>query len=115
MFVGRIALVAALSALAIPASAQAAFPGHNGKIVFERSPAPSGGCDSAIYAVGSDGSGLANLNTGGPSDGGSLPVWSPDGQRIALVTHEPCTSSEIWVEDQSGGNRTQLTNNSFFD
>jgi Tol biopolymer transport system component len=58
--------------------AYATFPGANGKIAFE-----SGG---HIYVMNADGNEQTRLLDGSGIDGhASRPVWSPDGNRIALV------------------------------
>jgi hypothetical protein len=74
---GVIALVVALF---LPANADAAYPGENGRIVY----AAVGG----LKTMNPDGSGQVQLTTG-PDLG---PVWSPDGQRVAFI-RRPCSPS----------------------
>ena len=63
-------MVLGLTALTLPASAQAAFPGNNGKIAFV-----SGG---TIWTMNPDGSERAQFNSTGFG-----PDWSPDGGQLA--------------------------------
>jgi Tol biopolymer transport system component len=72
-------LVAA--ALALPASAQATFPGVNGKIAFERSTETA---EHDIFAINPDGSGEINLTHNGANN--RQIAWSPDGSRIAFFS-----------------------------
>jgi TolB protein len=74
---------AALGLLLVPGSAEAAFPGHNGKIVFV-----SGG---TIYTINPDGTNRT------PFAAGWNPAWSPDGTKIAFVR-----SDGIYVGDTDG-------------
>ena len=67
-------LAAVAVLLALPgAVAQAAFPGTNGLIAFER------GAD--IYTVTTNGANTVSLLVSGASD----PAWSPDGDQLAFV------------------------------
>jgi hypothetical protein len=68
---------AALVALLCAASAQAAFPGQNGKIAFSGTVAGQTG----IHAINPDGTGVAML--AGLARNGISPAWSPSGSRIA--------------------------------
>jgi hypothetical protein len=68
----RVALLVLLAALALPASADAAFPGANGRISFYDFDT---GHSSWINADGSDQVACC---------GGHGGVWSPDGQRLAF-------------------------------
>jgi dipeptidyl aminopeptidase/acylaminoacyl peptidase len=106
-----LALVASvLCALALPAAAQAAFPGANGKIAFER------GHD--IWSMNPDGTGQVNLTNTGAFE--TDPAWSPDGTKVAFSSHRdpseedcgggvPC-NTEIYVMNADGTNQTRLTN-----
>ena len=80
------ALVAALCAL-LPATADAAFPGPNGKLVF---------ANGDVYVMNADGSGLKNL-TVSTGLGDSDPVWSPDGTRIAWQADAPTSGPQYNV------------------
>jgi dipeptidyl aminopeptidase/acylaminoacyl peptidase len=65
------------------ASAQASFPGGNGKIVFTDSvPSCAGLCQPEIYTVNLDGSGRSRLTF--KNEGYTTPTWSPDGNQIAF-------------------------------
>jgi TolB protein len=75
----RAALVLAFSAILLHlpgSSAQAAFPGKNGRIAFER----WGVSNSNVYTMEADGSSQTLLR---PRQGRS-PVWSPDGSRVVF-------------------------------
>jgi WD40-like Beta Propeller Repeat len=72
---GRVAGVLALALLlSLPAAADAAFPGQNGKIAFVQ------GGD--IRVMNPDGSGQVNVTNDAAAQGS--PSWSPDGARIAF-------------------------------
>jgi TolB protein len=62
--------------LALASSAQASFPGANGKIAFERQ-GPTGD-HSPLFVIGPDGSGEMQL----PGQG-HVPAWSASGTRLA--------------------------------
>ena len=128
---------AALVALTAPVAAQAAFPGQNGKIAFER--------DNEIFLMNGDGTGAAPLTSNGVakrdpvvSADGSLvaysydrniyvinsdgtgaravttggetdqsPAFSPDGRRIAFLRG---SSGDIFSVNLDGSGLTNLTN-----
>ena len=85
LIVGMSLIVAAAATLPAP-GAQAAYPGENGRIVFEQ-----GG---VIYSIRDDGSARRQLTTGTTSHG---PRWSPDGRQIAF--HR---AGDIWVMKPNG-------------
>jgi dipeptidyl aminopeptidase/acylaminoacyl peptidase len=110
---GVIAVAAVASAAFLPAStAQAAFPGNNGKIVFSGCPDPFSGPECDIYVVNPDGSGLMNL-TNTPVTIESAPQWSPDGQKIVFNADNTHGSSNIFTMNADGTNVTQVTNGAF--
>jgi TolB protein len=88
--------VAVLCAVLLAPSANAAFPGKNGKIAFVTYTSGTG--SSAIDSMNSDGSDFQTLVSGG-----SDPAWSPDGTTIAFE------ANGISAVDQDGGNRRLLT------
>ena len=88
-------LIAAAIALALPCSAQAAFPGQNGRIAFSSS--VDG--DSEIYTINPDGTGLAQLTDNTIAD--VSPSWSPDGQRIVFLRADG-PDLDIWKMNADG-------------
>ena len=97
------AVVAAVAAATVAASARAAFPGANGRIAFSSN--RSGNFE--IWTVNPDGSGLTNLTNNRASDRG--PAWSPDGTKIAFHSNRS-GNNEIYVMNASGSGVTRLTN-----
>lgn len=97
-------------ALVTPASsAQAAFPGSNGKLAFQQ-----GESEGFIYTMNGDGTGLSHhwLATG------LRPAWSPDGRKLAFARHDPWNLSgdlEIWTMNADGSGARQLTANAVDD
>jgi len=100
---GAAATLALMALLLLPSGAETAFPGANGRIVFE-----SGG-DDDIWSVNPDGSGLLQL-TGGISYDES-PQFSPDGSRV-LFTRDlgGALDYEIMVINADGTGLMNLTN-----
>jgi TolB protein len=97
--VGVLTTATALAASALPASA--AFPGSNGRIVFQS--------NGAIYSVKADGSGERRL-TSGSCGGDEAAVFSPDHKHIVFARTDG-TGQNIWVMDADGTHETKLTTN----
>jgi Tol biopolymer transport system component len=101
------ALAASLLALAVATrSAEAAFDGDNGEIVFT-----SGRLDGdgpGLYKTTVDGT-AAKIP--GTSQGNSQAAWSPDGSRIVFQSSSATSeeNKEISVMDADGSGRRQLT------
>jgi Tol biopolymer transport system component len=89
--------------------AQAAFPGANGRLAFQRE-APAGNhTQTDIYTIKPDGSGLAQL-TATPNQNEFGPAWNAAGTRIAFWrTRAPFGPGSIWVMDANGHHQKQLT------
>lgn len=92
-----LAVVTAVGLLTLVESAQAAFPGDNGKIVFE--------CNGGICAMNSDGSNPTYLTREG-----YVPVWSPDGEQVAFMDYQD-DGYEVYIMNADGTGRTKLTDN----
>jgi WD40-like Beta Propeller Repeat len=103
--VRKAALIALLAALVLPSSAQAAFPGHNGKIAF----ASNADGDDEIYTVNPDGSGLTQLTHNSERDW--KPNWSADGSKILF--NRGATNS-IWVMNADGSGQAFVTSDPYF-
>jgi dipeptidyl aminopeptidase/acylaminoacyl peptidase len=87
--------------LSFAASAEAAFPGSNGKIAFDtRRP---GTMDLDVHSINADGSGLTQLTDLPLSE--RRPAWSADGTRIAFDAESP---AGIYVMNADGTDRTRL-------
>jgi len=86
------------------APAQAAFPGLNGKILFET------GRDgnNEIYSMEPDGTAQTNLTNDPAND--IYPAASPDGQQVAFARqHLDSNGFEIYIMDPDGSDQTRLT------
>lgn len=104
-------LMFAVTALLLPATAKAAFPGNNGKIAFstlrhEPNPSCVSNCNSEIYTMNPDGTGQTRLTTSAGAD--LEPAWSPDGQKIVFKR-----GSGLWVMNADGSAQTLLTSDGF--
>jgi Tol biopolymer transport system component len=84
--------------LASEKSAEASFPGKNGRIAFTGH--PDG--DSEILKIRPDGSGLKQITHNTVDD--FEPAWSPDGSKIAFAQ-----GLDIWVMNADGTNLQNLT------
>jgi Tol biopolymer transport system component len=81
---------------AFASTAQATFPGKNGKIAFS-----SGG---DVQTIAPDGSGRATVTPGDD------PAWSPDGSKLAFT--DPATH-QIFTINADGSERIQVTHEQF--
>jgi Ca2+-binding RTX toxin-like protein len=86
--------VAVAMSLALPLAAQAAFPGANGKIAFER--------DNEIFLMNGDGSGAAPLTSDGIAK--RDPVVSADGRQVAYAYDR-----NIYVVNSDGSGARPVT------
>lgn len=88
--------------LAAAGSAQAAFPGNNGKIAFDSDRDTATG---EIYST---------TLTGPPtrltfSNGSVDPAYSPDGSRIAFISSKPSGTRQVWVMNADGSDPREIT------
>ena len=108
-------LIVLAAGLAVPATANASFPGANGKIAFASAKDAPAGCANCrdIYTINADGSGQTRLTTS-PADE-EEPQWSPDGNRILFLREfdRPLARRDIWVMDADGSNQTNITNGAY--
>jgi hypothetical protein len=102
------ALVVMAAVAASLASAPAAVPGSNGRIVFSS----DRDGNAEIYTMNPDGSRQRNRSTNPGSD--FEPVLSPDATKIAFRS-ERDGSPEIYVMNATGTGQTRLTNNAVED
>jgi tol-pal system beta propeller repeat protein TolB len=104
----RVGLLIALTALALAAPAQAAYPGMNGRIAFTERHTPTGGRD--IWLMNPDGTGKANItNSAAAFLDHVSPVWSPDGTTIAFSSNRTGGSYDIYVMSADGTGVVRLT------
>jgi Tol biopolymer transport system component len=109
-----VALACASIALALTASpSEAAFPGENGKIVFESERTTGPGVDNPtgdveIFTMNPNGTNLTQLTSNTEDD--TAPAYSPDGAYIAFTSHRD-GNGEIYEMFANGSNETRLTNN----
>lgn len=95
-------------------TAQAAWPGGNGKIVFYKVDFATGAAQ--IYSMNSRGQDQTNLSAaGGASQFDIQPSVSPDGRRIAFARAEvlnPTTmTGQLWTMNIDGSHQANISNN----
>jgi Tol biopolymer transport system component len=108
--ISRLTLGAAVVAFGLPllpAGAQAAFPGKNGRIMFSDS-TPR---EIKLYSINPDGTGLRLLT--GPQGRPNEPHWSPDSRHIVFVRDAPGNNQQVRPYDlvrmdADGSNETIL-------
>ena len=93
--------------LAVSQKSEAAFPGRNGSIAYNR-----GG---VIYTINPDGS--AKRRVTHTHSGGDPIGYSPDGKRITYTDYEGFNGkdTEIYTIGVGGGAKTKVTNNNRYD
>ena len=94
--------VSLFAAFALVASAGAATPGPNGRIVFSSS---RDGLNPQLYSAAADGSDVKRLSWTDVVE--QHPVWSPDGTRIAYERGNG--PFQIWVMNADGSDQTPVT------
>lgn len=85
-----------------------------GSSLVENCERPATNCYFDIYVMKADGTNLKNLtNTPAPKSEW-VPVWSPDGQRVAFASDRD-GDSEVYIMDNDGSDLVQLTKNNGYD
>ena len=92
-----------LAALVIlPAPADAAFPGQNGKIAF----VGFADGDAEIYTINPDGTGLTQLTHNTVLD--EVPSWSADGSEIVFTRGPDSDSRAVWKMNADGSGQAMV-------
>ncbi|HUA03906.1 MAG TPA: DPP IV N-terminal domain-containing protein [Solirubrobacteraceae bacterium] len=108
--ISRAAIAALVAAsFALPASAEAAFPGGNGRLAFTDG--------RALFAVDSGGGTPTELTDPPAQLEDSQPAWSPDGRRIAFSSTRanntnplpPVADQDIYTMNADGSDITNIT------
>jgi WD40-like Beta Propeller Repeat len=106
---GRLGVLIALVALALalPATAQAAYPGANGRVAYASN---NGGADTEIMSAAYDGTGSTQLTSN--ADNEKDPAWSADGKKIAYARFGGGDWS-LWTMNADGTGQAPLVDEIF--
>src|SRR5215475_10231835 len=104
-FAVAVAGLAVVGLVGVGGPARAAFPGMNGRIVFDTafSHRPQ------IFTIRPDGTGLRQLTHVPKGHAAGSPEFSPDGTRVVFTI-----DGQIWVMNADGSAQRQLTNQAGF-
>jgi Tol biopolymer transport system component len=92
-----VVIVGILATLAPVGTAQATYPGADGRIAFVRA--------NQIYSMSPTGTSVTRLTTTGKN---YRPEWSPNGRRISYI-HEAGGRRDVWVMYAGGGGKRAVT------
>jgi Tol biopolymer transport system component len=107
-FVAASAIIS-MAVIAGPAPAHAAFPGENGRIVFDTvSVFWNGTGPSNIYTVEPDGSDLKRLTDVPDGSAAWHPSVSPSGGRIVYVMSREGRNDQVWIMHADGSHQHRL-------
>ena len=107
--VGLAVAVAVTVVVAGWAPARAAFPGENGRIVFDTAWRFFNGVGtSQIYSVAPDGSRLRQLTDTGPGTSAWHPAVSPDASNIVFVVSADNSNDQVWIMRSDGSHQRPL-------
>lgn len=92
-----VVIVGLMASLAPAGSAQATYPGSDGRIAFVRA--------NQIFTMSPTGTSVTRLTWSGKN---YRPEWSPDGRRISYI-HESDGRRDVWVMNAGGGSKRAVT------
>jgi TolB protein len=98
-----VAIVALAAVVFTPVTANATFPGENGRILFNRGTIES---PTFIASMKPDGSDVQRLTGPQNSFGGA---WDPDGTRFVYARTNDVGEVDLFLRDADGSNRTRVT------
>ncbi|GIF19320.1 TolB protein [Actinoplanes tereljensis] len=112
MWIGRLGLVTVVAAgivLVGPTGAEAAFPGRNGRIAFQRESVAGDHTQTDLWTIGADGKNARRLtNTPGLNE--LAPAWNGAGTKLVFWrTPAPFGHGAIWTMDADGRHQKRLT------
>ena len=114
MVLATVCVTASMGLISFGGSAQATFPGTNGRIAFSTG---GDGSDPSltgqIFTVRPDGSGLRQLTHVAKGQHAVNPSFSPNGEKI-LFQSDVTGTPQVWVMNADGSGKTQLTHSSTY-